>query len=268
MPTRLVHLVWAPLGTAPLERFLAAYAARDAGRAHALTAVMNGFSSRAAAAAHERLLAEVPHDALWLERPVQDLAAYAVAARRTAEPVVAFVNSFSRPLADGWLELLCAPLADPDVGAVSASASYESHLTSLLARGRPRSARAAADLVRHAALFPRFPDPSLRTNALAIAPALFAGLAPRRLGSKFAAHAFESGRRGLTAQLRRRGLRPVVAGRDGRVFDIADWSRSATFRAGGQANLLVADNRTDDWERATSEQRARLTRMAWGEGVA
>src|SRR5436305_14757765 len=131
MSTRLVHLVWAPLGTAPLERFLAAYAARDAGRAHALTAVLNGFPSRAAAAAHERLLGEVPHEVLWLERPVQDLAAYAAAARRTRERVVVFLNSFSRPLAEGWLELLCAPLAAADVGAVAASASYESHLTSL-----------------------------------------------------------------------------------------------------------------------------------------
>jgi hypothetical protein len=62
-------------------------------------------------------------------------------------------------------------------------------------------------------------------------------------------------------------LRPVVAGRDGRVFDVPGWPRSATFRAGDQANLLVADNRTDDWERATPERRAELTRMAWGEGV-
>src|SRR4051794_6327999 len=265
MTTRLVHLVWAPLGTAPLERFVSAYAERDAGRPHALTVVLNGFASRAAAAEHERLLAAVEHDVLFLARGVQDLAAYAAAARETSEQVVVFVNSFSRPLVDGWLERLVSPLAEPGIGAVAASGSYESHLTSMLDRGRPRSPREALDLVRHAAVFPRFPNPSLRTNGLAIAPRLFAELAPRRLGSKFAALAFESGRRGLTANVRRRGLRPVVAGRDGRVYDVGDWAGSATFRSGGQANLLVADNRTDDWQHAGPELRARLSRMAWGE---
>src|SRR3954470_4984602 len=265
MTSRLVHLVWAPLGTAPLERFVAAYAQHDAGRTHALTVVLNGFTSRSAAAGHERVLAAVEHDVLFLARPVQDVAAYVAAARATSEPLVVFVNSFSRPLVDGWLERLVAPLSDPGIGAVAASGSYESHLTSMLDRGLPRSARVAADLARHAAVFPRFPNPSLRTNGLAIAPQLFAGVAPWRLSSKFSAHAFESGRRGLTASVRRRGLRPVVAGRDGRVYDVEDWPRSATFRAGGQANLLVADNRTDDWEHAGPELRARLSRMAWGE---
>jgi len=255
-----VHLVWAPLGTAPLQRFLAAYGERDAGRAHRLTVVLNGFASRAQAAAHERLLAEVEHDALLLERPVQDLLAYRAAAVATSEPVACFVNSFSRPLVDGWLERLCAPLARRGVGAVGATATYESHLSSI----EPRSPRAIADLARHALVFPRFPNPSLRTNAFAIAPARYVDLAPRRLHSKFAAHAFESGRRGLTAQLRRRRLRPLVAGRDGRTYEIADWPRSATFRAGGQANLLVADNRTDDWANADPARRDELTRMAWG----
>ena len=204
-----MHLVWAPLGTAPLQRFLAAYGERDAGRAHRLTVVLNGFASRAQAAAHERLLAEVEHDALLLERPVQDLLAYRAAAVATSEPVACFVNSFSRPLVDGWLERLCAPLARRGVGAVGATATYESHLSSI----DPRSPRAIADLARHALVFPRFPNPSLRTNAFAIAPARYVDLAPRRLHSKFAAHAFESGRRGLTAQGMARGGPHRVANR-------------------------------------------------------
>ena len=259
--TRLVYLVWAPLGVGELERFLVAHAAHDPGRPHRLTVILNGFASPQDAASHRALLREVEHDVLIPRGPVQDLAAYAAAARLTREPIACFVNSYSRPLADGWLELLCGPLAQAGVGAVSATATYESHLTTITRRGVPRSAREAVDLARHAVFFEPFPSPSLRTNAFALDPRHFR---PRRVSSKFLAHAYESGRFGLTAQLRARGLRPLVAGRDGRTYEVEGWPESATFRAGGQRNLLVADNRTEDWRRATPDRQRELTFMAWG----
>ena len=40
--------------------------------------------------------------------------------------------------------------------------------------------------------------------------------------------------------------------------------RSATFRSGEQENLLIADNRTDDWRRAAPEERRALAARAWG----
>jgi len=262
--TRLVHLAWAPLGVEALERFLAAYAGHDPGRPHRLTVILNGFDSPAAAAGHRALLRDVDHDVLVPRRPLQDLAAYVAAARGMQEPVACFVNSYARPLADGWLELLCAPLERSDVGLTGATGTYESHLASVARGGALRSPRVAADLVRHAPFFAPFPAPSVRTGVFALDPRLLAAAAPRRMRSKFAAHAFESGRRGLTARVLGAGLRPVVAGRDGRAYEIPEWPDSATFRSGGQRNLLVADNRTDDWERADPERRRELTLMAWG----
>ena len=43
----------------------------------------------------------------------------------------------------------------------------------------------------------------------------------------------------FTHQILQRGLHPVVVGRDGRAYDIDGWPASATYRAGGQQNLLV-----------------------------
>jgi hypothetical protein len=59
----------------------------------------------------------------------------------------------------------------------------------------------------------------------------------------------------------------VVVGRDGRAYDIEEWPASSIYRAGGQRNLLIADNRTRDWDRASPRLRRRLSRDAWG-GVA
>jgi hypothetical protein len=53
-------------------------------------------------------------------------------------------------------------------------------------------------------------------------------------------------------------------GRDGVAHPPERWPESATFRAGGQANLLVADNRTRQYDRAEGAERRALAEAAWG----
>jgi hypothetical protein len=88
-----------------------------------------------------------------------------------------------------------------------------------------------------------------------------------RVTDKRSAYLLESGPRSITRQVQAEGLSVAVVGRDGIAYDIGDWPHSATFRAGGQENLLVADNRTRDWDRASPRLRRRLTRDAWGDAV-
>ena len=52
--------------------------------------------------------------------------------------------------------------------------------------------------------------------------------------------------------------------RAGTVHGPGGWPASRTYRAGEQEGLLIADNRTDDWDRATPAERERLARRAWG----
>jgi hypothetical protein len=87
----------------------------------------------------------------------------------------------------------------------------------------------------------------------------------RRKGS---AHRRESGWDGITRQLLADGLEPRVVGRDGRGYAAPEWPHSRTFRSGDQENLLVADNRTRQYDEADSARRAELAQMAWGGAVA
>ena len=80
------------------------------------------------------------------------------------------------------------------------------------------------------------------------------------------AYCVESGKAGLTRQIRRLGLEPVVVDRTGKPWDKDDWPKSQTFRAGEEENLLVADNQTDHFISADPERRALLSRFAWGPG--
>lgn len=249
----VVHLVWAPLGPEPLRRFLAAYADVDAGAPHELCVVFNGFQHGDERGPFEQLL-EPEHRALNLTDPVQDLAAYRAAIDATEAERVCFLNSYARPLVDGWLATLDEASREPEVGLVGASGSWESAAS---------SAPAVLKASRWMA-FPRFPNPHLRTNGFFARRGLLQELDWGGVDSKLGALKLESGRRSLTRQVRRRGLRTVVVGRDGLLTDPEDWPRSATFRSGQQANLLIADNRTDDYAEADAAEQQRLGRMAWG----
>jgi hypothetical protein len=139
----VVHLVWGPLGPAPLRRFMASYRRYAAGAEHELVALLNGVT----AAQRPRLLAEldgIAHRALTLEEPVQDLDAYRRAAARLEHERVCFLNSYSEILAEDWLAKLAHALAQPGAGLVGASGSWASlHSAVLNAFLLPNPYRAA-----------------------------------------------------------------------------------------------------------------------------
>jgi hypothetical protein len=246
----VVHLVWAPLGPAALRRFAISYRGHSAGMDHRLVFVFKDFASPEETAAHVDALDGLQHEALHYSRPTFDLPAYVSSAQALDSSHLCFLNSESVVLVDGWLAALHEHVTAPGVGAVGATGSYE----------RPRS---IIPLRRRR--WPRFPNAHLRTNAFMASRQLMCSLRVPEVRTKSRAWELESGREGFTRQVWGRGLRTLVVGRDGEGYDVDRWHASATFRSGGQANLLLADNRTRQWEEADAGERATLTRMAWGD---
>ncbi len=252
----VVHLVWAPLGIEPLRRFSRSYRARAAGREHELLVVFNGFDDDRALTAARAELAGVAHEQLVLAEPVQDLAAYRLAAEHAAgADALCFLNSHSELLVDDWLALLHAPLDASGIGIVGATGSNESAFSAAPRPLKPIRRRQ----------FPPFPNPHVRTNAFVLRRADLLALEWRISRRKTTAHRLESGFEGITRQMLARGLAPRVVGRDARAYRPEEWADSCTFRAGGQENLLVADNRTRQYDEADAARRAELARMAWGD---
>lgn len=121
------------------------------------------------------------------------------------------------------------------------------------------------DLLRfdHYLHYASYPNPHVRTNAFMIERDGFLALRASSFRTKFGVYKFESGHQSLTQQVLKRGLRPVVVGSDGRIYEMADWKSSSTYWIGQQANLIVADNRTRDYSEGSREARARLRAHAW-----
>jgi hypothetical protein len=264
----LVHLVWAPLGPEPLREFLRSYRAHPAGAEHELVIALNGARvGGAGGSSREALLAELAgtaHRLIVLERPVLDLAAYGEAARRLEHRWLCFLNSYSVVLADGWLDRLSQALDKPGVGLVGASGSWESQAEWV--RGRARYWGYQLLTLRQARRdYPRFPNPHVRTTGFMIARELLLELGLEAVRDKRSAYLKESGRASITRGVQGHGLRAVVVDRNGRLYDVDDWPRSRTYRAGSQDHLIVADKRTRDWQEASPRLTRRLSRDAWGD---
>jgi hypothetical protein len=215
--------------------------------------LLNGFSGGQDLAAWRAPLADVEHEVLRLERPLLDLAAYREAAERIPAQQHCFLNSYSVILHDNWLAILVDHLSEPGVGIVGAGGSFESAYSAAPRPLRPFRRD-----------FDPFPNPHIRTTGFGMKWELLRSLewpAPRR---KQQALRLESGRHGISRQVRDRGLSTLVVGRDGIAYPPERWRESATFRAGRQRNLLVADNRTEQYDEADPGFKRTLEQMAWG----
>ena len=107
------------------------------------------------------------------------------------------------------------------------------------------------------------PNPHIRTSAFIIERERSLSLRVGSFVSKNDTYQFESERGSMTRQIMAQGLRPLVMDRVGNVYDIAEWKASLTFRSGGQINLIVADNRTREYDLAPGEFRQILENQAW-----
>lgn len=291
----VVHLVWEPTGPELLDAFLASYARHDAGVEHDLILLYNGFGEPGELAPFRARAAGLRAGEIVLGAPSLDLPAYLAAARVLPHERLCFLNSYAEPLAPGWLRMLTAALAEPRAGATAASGSWASHRSLALSMLRlpngydgtlgerrlmtpalrsvskapkvslgGRLVRAAKGLPGEIVAYPGFPTPHLRTNGFAIGRELLLSLRAGRLATKDATYRFEAGHRGMSAQLRARGLSTLVVARDGTAREPESWPDADVFWQGAQEQLLVADNQTRQYDEADPAVREALSRYAWG----
>jgi len=249
----VVYLAWEPLGTEPVARFAASYRANPGGFPHRLVLLVNGSDTQAFAEECAAELDGLRAETLTTDAPMTDLAAYLWAAERVPEAHVCFLNTYSEPLDPDWLRKMHDALRT-GVGLVGSCGSYESFSSNSPLLTRPL----------RLAQFPAFPNRHVRTNTFLIPRDVLARIEPGRLRTKLDTWKLESGRRNLTRQVIDMGFEPVVAGRDGRAYDRRHFYESNTFRRGKQANLLVADNRTVEFDEAPPDRRRFLFELAWG----
>jgi hypothetical protein len=271
----VVHLVWKPLGVETFNRFLLSYKQMQGGLDHRLLVVFNGFDAAKELEPYLKLLADISHELLILPRRSQDIPAYFTAAERVTSEFVCFLNSHSVLLDKEWLAKMYLHAKQENVGVVGATGSYHSFYCSVKEsmsttrrgynlRRFAGSVRRRWTLNRLRSYFDPFPNPHIRSNAFMLARDLMLGLEKGKLRTKMHAMRFESGKNNLTRQIQQKGLRALVVGRDGKAYEQENWFESETYKSGEQSNLLVADNRTEQYAVADTDGRKVMTKTAWG----
>jgi hypothetical protein len=194
-----------------------------------------------------------PLAARWAsqERPAEIVdvadAGFALTAFRDAAvaidaPRQLFLTSYSRVLADDWLAKLVRAADDLGAGSlVGASGSWES-----LGPTTP------------------FPNTTLRSNAFLIERDIFLAY-PHPLDGRYDGNLFEAGPDSITHRTLTAGGRIAVVDRDGRAWSPSDWPDSRTFRSYNQEALLIADNRTVDYQCVSLRRRTRRAALAFGD---
>jgi hypothetical protein len=307
-PPCIVHLARAANGLGPYRAFLEALRSHPPGIECQLALALKGFAAPRDVEPYLDLARELvpelrPEPLLFADQGL-DIGVYMAAATRLQRERYCFLNSYSEPLAAGWLAKLDAALAQPHTGLAGATGSWASvrsrtaHVLGLPSayRGvlpKRRVARkgfallddeeTAADSARakepgrlrqklHALrelpyellMCEGFPAPHLRTNGFMISHATLSSLKLGRIRSKRHTYMLEHGRRSITNQVLRAGLRALVVDAAGETYDVTRWNRAGTFWQGDQAGLLIADNQTRRYARGDGERRSLLGAYAWG----
>ena len=272
----VAHLVRRANGTGAFRGFLESYRRNPAGVPHELLVIFKGFSGTQGLAPYDALLEGVQHKRTFVRDFGYDVRPYVKVAREQPYEHFVFLNSFSRILVGGWLEMLYRHARRPGVGIVGATASYQSlesdhhafkHLPrpDLPAYVRPMLPlyRSIRYVVAIRGQFPQFPNYHVRTNAFMIAREVMARLRTETFLRKWDAFRFESSRYGMTPQVTAAGLQALVVGADGRGYEPPEWPNARTFWISQQENLLVSDNRTRAYEEGSPALREQLAFRAW-----
>ena len=268
------HRSGAEVGLAPVSRFLKSYVAHEAGVSHRLLILRRGFRKSQTWAPYESEFNErgVAYGVLDVRDAGRDLGAYRQAVESSPADAYCFLNTSSEILCDGWLMHLHRAATSAGAGLVGATGSFESaysrrasdHYGALKTGNVLTSARHWIGTQRRRRDYPPYPNPHIRTNAFVLRQEVAVELHWGPFRTRYDATRCESGRSGLSQQAKALGLRNLVVGCDGRPRDESEWAESCTFRSGEQSNLLIADNRTREYQSGSSEERAMLAHNAWG----
>jgi hypothetical protein len=284
-------------GEAPIRSFLDGLRRFPAGATYQLHVVLKGFPDRQSQQRALGLFGDVPVNPIEVNDFGYDIGSYLKAAQLVSNRRLIFLNAFSVILGANWLAHYNNAMDGPRVGIVGATGSWQARTTGYEVRARrilkrlwrisagsfvgdpeatnpvPRRPQTMREAARFALApvsytyallnYRRYPNPHIRTNAFMIERDLFLSLRFPRFTNKESVYKFESGRRSMTNQIIARGLRPVVVGKDGNIYDVADWHASSTFWKNHQENLLISDNRTRDYAEGTPAFRTMLENMAW-----
>ncbi|MFT3907925.1 MAG: hypothetical protein QM737_00750 [Ferruginibacter sp.] len=276
----VVHLIWLPFGKEHFKKFIDSYLKYTASYPHQLVFVFNGTSVQHPdkTESYINYLEEYgikEYKSFYFDAG-QDIDIYQKVAASLDSELVIFLNSYSEIRANNWLSFYIDNF-DANTGIISATASCQSYYSSVYQKNtwRWETGKGFNHNFRKYKLFIKaffywrflfkpFPNPHVRTNAFMVRRTAFLEIRPAIIDTKFKAYIFESGNNGLSGYYIKKGLKLLVVDKYGKPYEMKEWQNSFTFWRYNQENLLVSDNQTGIYDKASTEEKRSMTKLAWG----
>ncbi len=204
-----------------------------------------------------------------------DIGSYYFSVNHIKTEYVIFLNTFSRPLYKNWLKLYLNALECHDTGLIGATGSYESFgfnppikdgysLVDNIKRIAKFFYRISLSII-NLQLTMQFPNPHIRTNAFLTKASIFKNYIDE-IGlpnSKLDCHKIESGPNSYTNYALKNNLNPGVISSNGSFITLLNMHKSNVFRRGEQSELIISDNRTNDYKESKNDRKRSLEWDAW-----
>lgn len=282
MVITLVYLSYVPYGVGKLDSFLLSYNNKLPGINHEFYILFNGHECESQLLPFFTSLSRANITFKYLISPEKfDIDSYFYFARNVKSDYYCFLNTHSIIVSDQWLLKLLTPFHnDKNVGVAGATGGYGNAKHDEEYRSILSDFRSLTFIKFKKALLYRFnyyPKvlPHVRTNAFMIKSDIFMKLKYYNIrpsiinliknfsNTKHKSLSFEHGNRSMTIQVLKLGLKPVIVGDNGLVYEINSWIFSKTFWLEDQSNLLVKDNQTLKYESANTEEKKNMQYSAW-----
>ncbi len=194
-----------------------------------------------------------------------DWGSYLRVAKKFNDKIILFMNCHSYPIIDNWLKILVNNYSSDSL--IGPSGSYESHVNNSFSKLlNINFIRSLIYAFSNFIDFPIFPNPHIRSNCFMISSKNFQKL---KLTKKYkykkkGTWINESGRYGMSKQLKQKKFRLFVINSDGKKFDQLDWKKSNTYAITNQSKLIISDKYSRIYENSNSRKKKLIREIVWG----
>lgn len=194
-----------------------------------------------------------------------DWGSYLRISKKFSDRIIFFMNCHSYPIVHDWLKKFALNYQENSL--VAPAGSYES-ITSSWLKGSYSNSFLYSVLYGLLNLknFPIYPNPHIRSNCFMISAKNFTKLI---LNKKFKYKKLgtwlnESGRNGMTNQIKKLKYKIYIINSDNKKFEIDKWIYSQTYALGDQEKLIISDKFSRIYEKAEINEKKKISKNVWG----
>lgn len=265
----VVYLAYYKGGISSFKKFLKYYKIYRAGVKHELIICFKNFNKKKDIIYWKKVINKnIKYKVFIDNHKINDFdwGSYRRVAKKNKSKIIFFLNSYSYPIKNNWLKLITKLYVPKTL--IGCTASYASLSSSFFSYPKYFKINFFKSLMYgfcNLFRFPIFPNPHIRSNAFLIKGRDFLTLKlPDVFKNKLQAHISESGRSGMTRQLKKKKFKIILANSKGQGYLENDWVNSEVFSYKTQKNLIISDNRTRNYDNLSLKEKIIQTQFHWG----